>query len=369
METLLGNDLVINEDYCNLSCQYCLTGQSNLKQSHREQLIFQTPKRDFYRDAEPLKDRLCTIIDRFPTRFRTPLIKITGGEIFLVDGIIDFIIACALRFDVVVVQTNGILVKEVDLAQLATYPNIVLQISLDSHLYHGNSFRVAQKALHNKILRRISMLLESGIPCEIYTVLNDRNITELPAFAEWLMQFQPNVQLFPFPVRGPDADRFAIQKGQISILKSFVNQYNTYVNILPPKPYFDRLLRFFHDGERQFSCHLPRLIASTFSDGTITACPNIWFSNLGNVLDNSWEDASKRMGDTGLYRALLASRPRLQACKHCYTPWDILSMYFDNEITLDELCASPVYRPQTIRHFIEDKKRAYLAQTDRGVVV
>ena len=45
--------------------------------------------------------------------------------------------------------------------------------------------------------------------------------------------------------------------------------------------------------------------------------------------------AAKKIEETGLYKALLAERPRLSACHGCFTPWDTLSMYFDDEITLD----------------------------------
>ncbi|MBD2830395.1 hypothetical protein ID875_27330 [Streptomyces globisporus] len=57
------------------------------------------------------------------------------------------------------------------------------------------------------------------------------------------------------------------------------------------------------------------------------------------------EDTLSRVGESGLYQALLADRPRLDACKGCFTPWDTLSMYFDDEITLDELCSAPTYSP------------------------
>jgi hypothetical protein len=70
-----------------------------------------------------------------------------------------------------------------------------------------------------------------------------------------------------------------------------------------------------------------------------------------------------------MYRALLAPKPRLRACRGCFTPWDTLSMYFEDEITLDELCAAPTYAPPRIRSLIESRKHAYDEARRRGVDV
>ena len=58
MESLLGNDLVINEDSCNLTS---------------------------------LSGRVDAVSDRMRGRFRMPLLKVTGGEVFVVRGIMDFL--------------------------------------------------------------------------------------------------------------------------------------------------------------------------------------------------------------------------------------------------------------------------------------
>lgn len=357
--SLLGNDLVINENDCNLSCKYCLTGQSNLKQSHREQLIFRPPRRDAYGIATPLRNRVDTIIDRIAQNSGVPLLKITGGEIFLVANIIELIETAATRFPSVVVQTNASLIRPDHVKRLARLRNLTLQISLDSHIFEGNSLRVPRRDLHEKILSKIVVLLETGFPTEIYTVLNERSADHLLDFIDWLDGFATDLQLFAFPIRGPESDRFAMRPDQISIIQTLADRRRRYERILPPKPYFDRLLRFFTNGERTFRCHLPRLVISSFSDGTVTACPNIWFSELGSVLSDGWQETMSTVGQTLLYRALLGPRPRLDACKRCYTPWDLLSMYIDDEISLDDLCRSPIYRAPEVRRYLAEAKARY----------
>jgi MoaA/NifB/PqqE/SkfB family radical SAM enzyme len=359
-ETLLGNDLVINEDSCNLSCNYCLTGQSNLKEGHRLKLIFDPPKRDTYTPGAELEHRVNTVADRLRSRFEMPLLKVTGGEIFLVKGIMDFLRRESPNYEVLVVQTNGVLVNEDHLAQLREIGNVVLQVSLDSHLFHGNSYRVQKQNLHDKVVRAISAILDSGLPCEVYGVLNDRSVTELADFAAWLGTFKNPPVFFPFPIRGPDAEEFKVREDQVHLLDEFVDRYEEFSSALPPKAYFNRLLSFYHEGKRTFRCHLPRLVVSTFSDGVVTPCPNIWFSDMGKVLDEDWTEVLDKVGETGMYKALLAERPRLSACHGCFTPWDTLSMYFDDEITLDELCAAPTYSPEPIRRMLETAKQDYV---------
>jgi MoaA/NifB/PqqE/SkfB family radical SAM enzyme len=370
-KVMLGNDLVVNEDSCNLSCEYCLTGQSNLKDSHRLQLIFQPPKRDTYAPGTELAGRIDTVADRLRTRFDLPLLKVTGGEIFVVKGIMDFLEKEAAKYDVLVVQTNAMLVKDEHLERFKSWGNVVMQVSLDSHLPFGNSYRVQNESLHDKLVAAVTRILRSGLPTEIYAVLNSRSVTELESFAAWLSGFRPRPVLFPFPVRGPDSEQFKVRPDQVSLIESFIGKYEEFAAILPPRAYFERLRRFYAEGRRNFRCHLPRLVVSTFSDGVVTPCPNIWFSDMGNVLhDGPVEPGGPdpvldRVGETGMYKALLAHRPRLTACHGCFTPWDTLSMYFDDEITLSELCAAPTYAPDRIRALLAQLKSEYVRDRDR----
>lgn len=359
-QSLIGNDLVINEDSCNLSCTYCLTGQSNLKEGHRLKLIFEPPKKDFYGNGSDLGRRIDNVSERLRTRFDLPLLKVTGGEIFLVQGIMDFLEQEAPKYDVLVVQTNGVLVKEEHLEKFRSWGNVVLQVSLDSHLPYGNSYRVPTPSLQKKVVEAIRAILESGLPVEIYSVLNDRSVEEMDQFAEWLMGFDPRPTYFPFPVRGPDSATFQVRPDQVHHIEEFVARYDEFAPVIPPRAYFRRLLSFYHEGKRTFRCHLPRLVVSTFSDGVVTPCPNIWFTDMGNTLEDNWHEVLNRVGETGLYQALLAERPRLTACHGCFTPWDTLSMYFDDEITLDELCAAPTYAPDRIRRLLAEMKQDYV---------
>jgi MoaA/NifB/PqqE/SkfB family radical SAM enzyme len=218
-------------------------------------------------------------------------------------------------------------------------------------------------------MRRIEAILDSGLPVELYSVLNDRSVIEMEPFAEWLAARRQRPIYFPFPVRGPDSERFKVRPEQVVHVERFVQRYGDFADsqILPPRAYFARLLSFYHEGRRTFRCHLPRLVISTFSDGVVTPCPNIWFSDMGNLLEDDYLKSLSQVGTSAMYQALLAPRPRLKACHGCFTPWDTLSMYFEDEITLDELCAAPTYAPPRIRAMLADRKRQYDESVRMGV--
>ncbi|CAK2440262.1 Radical SAM protein [Vibrio crassostreae] len=360
-EQILGNDLVINEDACNLGCHYCLTGQSNMKAAHGKQLIFEPPIADEYGEDTELGKRLNMIVERVNAKLTPPLIKLTGGEVFLIKGIITFIEKMAKQHVSVIVQTNALPLNEEKIRRLASLENLTIQVSLDSNVYEGNSYRVNSEKLHDKLMGRIFSVINAGIPTEIYAVLNDRSTNYLKELVQWCGSFGGDnlPQLFPFPVRGPDSDKYKVQPEQYHLVDAFQDMLEEYSEVLPPKAYLERLSSFYHQGRRSWQCHLPRLVISTFSDGVSTPCPNIWFHNMGNLTDDSqWQTALAKVNNSGFYDLLLSSRPRLSACHGCFTPWDTLSLYFEDVISLEELCRAPSYASAAIRQLLVKKKSA-----------
>lgn len=358
---MLGNDLVINESACNLSCSYCLTGQSNLKAAHESQLIFKLPIIADYRKDEEFSRRLKSIVERVDKKFAPPILKLTGGEIFIVKGIMSFIEEVAAFHDVVIVQTNGLPLTDEKIERLSALGNITVQISLDSSVYDGNSHRVQSAAIHEKVLDRIARVASSGLPLEIYGVLNDRSAPYLRDFVEWCCSFDDNPpQLFPFPVRGPDCESFAVRPDQYHHVEALEAMLPAAAHVLPPLPYLQRLSAFYKDGLRSWRCHLPRLVLSTFDDGVVTPCPNIWFHKMGDLTAENWEASLDKVNATAFYDLLLGERPRLSACKGCFTPWDTISLYFDDLITLDQLCRAPSYAAPRVRELLAAKKREYV---------
>ncbi|MDH5731963.1 MAG: hypothetical protein OEZ58_23515, partial [Gammaproteobacteria bacterium] len=144
------------------------------------------------------------------------------------------------------------------------------------------------------------------------------------------------------------------------LIKNLPSLLPKYSHVLPPEKYLERLISFYYKGHRSWRCHLPRLVISTFDDGVATPCPNIWFHESGNVMKDDWKQTLNQVNNTGFYELLLGERPRLDACKGCFTPWDTLSLYFEDEISIDELCRAPSYGMPVVRQLLIDKKNEYL---------
>jgi MoaA/NifB/PqqE/SkfB family radical SAM enzyme len=360
VNTLLANDLVIQEDNCNLSCKYCLTGQSMYKQGHLDKMIFQPPRKSDCGEGTPLRSRIDKVVSATQQHLGLPILKITGGEIFLVKGMIELIQELSAKFATLVVQTNGVLLSQEYLELMSSLGNICLQISLDGTSYQANAYRSNTLELHTKIYSRLDRIFRFGIPTEIYCVLNDQSMPELENTLNDLKQYGEHLSVFPFPVRGPDRGQFDAKPDQVPVLRRIWENYDSFQPVMPPKAYWRRLMSFYQEGGRTFRCHLPRFAFTTFDDGFVTSCPNIWFNKIGNVVTDQQETAVlERIGRTTFHELLLAPKPRLDACRACFTPWDTLSMFMDGEITLDELCSTPMYRAPATRARLQEIAQKY----------
>lgn len=354
------NDLVIQEDTCNLACEYCLTGQSQFKEAHSLLKIFEAPRKLTCEPGSELHQRLLRILDA--TRDHdVPVVKISGGEVMLIRGILRFIEELSARYETVVVLTNGVPLSDRRLARLSELGNVVLQLSLDSTRFHGNSYRVRTPEIHDAFFRRVERILDAGLPTEIYQVLNDRSIEDFASTCEDLARWAGHVSLFPFPVRGPLRDRFLVRPEQVAPFLAVLNDAGRYAGLLPSAPYRRRLARFLGDGERRFRCHLPRIAFTSFDDGSVTSCPNIWFNQVGNFITQPAAEVLNDLTASPFRRLLLAERPRIDACKACFTPWDPLSLYFEGELTLEQLAEVPVYRGNRTRRRLHEIRSAYQA--------
>lgn len=354
----LVNDLVISEENCNMSCSYCLTDTSTFKESHREHPIRKPPKiLNYHKDLKGILDR---IMDRTLEHFDIPILKVSGGEVMLIKDIMDFFRREASRYKVLQILTNGIMLEESVLDEFRSWGNVVLQVSIDHHTLNGNQYRITKQSLQDRLLKRIDLVVQKGIPLELYCVLTDVNIHILDEFLEYLMRYKGKVMIFPFPVRGPSRELFYPKQEQLVGIERILYNYDRYVGIVPPKAYFQRLLQFLKDGKRTFGCSLARMVFSTFSDGSITSCPNIWFNHLGNLTTSDYGKVLDKIESSPFYKMIVVDKPRLSACKACFTPWDMLGLYIDGLITIDELCQSPTYQHPEIRYRLIELKEKIL---------
>lgn len=355
------NDFVIKEDSCNLACEYCLTGQSQFKEDHSLQLIFNPPTPSSCLPGTEMHSRIQNVLDAIDTQ-NIPVIKISGGEVMLVRGIMELIEDLSRRYETVVLLTNGLLLTDAKLQKLIDLGNVVLQLSLDATRYAGNSYRVTAPKIQDALMERFDRIMRSGLDVEIYTVINDRSVVALEETVQDLLPYAETTTVFPFPVRGPTRGPFFPKPEQIQHLRPLLDKYDEYAAILPSYPYLQRLWRFFTEEGRDFGCHLPRIAFTSFDDGVVTSCPNIWFNNAGNLLEKPAGEIFPEMANSGFRQLLLAEKPRIDACKACFTPWDPVSLYFEGQLTIEEVARVPIYRGPRTQARLAEIRDAYYAE-------
>lgn len=347
---LLINDFVIKEEVCNMRCQYCLTGTSLFEKTT---LAEEQEKKLVYSEGTQLQNNLDEITNRIYKRFKPAILKISGGEILLIKGIVDFLKKHSGNYKRVQLLTNGILLTTNIVKELSLIPNLCLQISLDHHTMEGNFYRTQNKEMLLKILSNLNYAVSLGINIEINCVLNDKNTHIIPSFANFLLKYRGYVMLLPFPVRGRMKNKFMPKDEQLKGVYTLIKEYDIYCEILPPKKYLEFLYEFLCTGCRRNKCNFPQMALGSFDDGNITPCANYWFSSFGSVL-NRRDTALDKIGKDKIYNVLCNSKHLLSECEQCFTPWEILNLYVEGIISLDELKKVPLYSFEGVEKYLED---------------
>lgn len=320
-------DLVIAEDRCNLSCAYCLTATATrMDATPGGRRLDLSPRGDW-------GGRVLRTIARLARQDVTTL-KISGGELLMHAGAVDVVMAAAALFERVVVLTNGVFLTTAVRARLRRIPNLVLQVSLDSVVPEGNAYRIPSAKAHAKVLARIDDAFAAGIRGEVYAVVSDRSAPHLAATVRHFAAAE-GVRVLPFPVRGIGRQGFAAK--DVGGIREVLAMAPDYAGTLPHPAYLEELVAFHGTGGRRLRCGLPRVAFSVFDDGTVGDCPNIWFERH----DPGTGTVAEVVGRSRLRPLLLADRPRLEACRACMTPWDILNLYLDGRVPLAAVAALP----------------------------
>lgn len=359
----LVNDLVVMEDVCNANCQYCLTSGSEFKEKHHLNMADDKPEfhldklkleENIYRDGSRLKDNLKQLLDHLDRAISPYILKISGGEIFLVKGIMDFIREAATKYKRIQILTNGTLLTDEIIRELSKINNLSMQISLDGHAPELNRYRSSSTKVLQRIKENIRKCCVAGLNTEINCVLTDTNIEGIYSFAEYLSRYE-NVLFLPYPVRGPYIDKFIPAKTQLGELKRLIEDYTRFQCILPPRMYFEELYRYLQTGIIGSPCLVPQMILQSFDDGIISPCPNVWFISLGNMLKEEAQTIGK-IERGQLPKIVMKRRSRVKECTNCFTPWEIINLYLRNKISDGELSAIFLYNDESILRFLKERK-------------
>ncbi len=354
LKKILFADFVIAEDNCNMACQYCLTGSSNFKETHKN---MGNKKHLEYVEGSVLKEKIDNITELLDAHFDIGILKVSGGEIFLIRNIVEYFKAHAKKPKIIQILTNGLFIKESDLDELKTIENVCFQLSLDHHTLVGNGYRSKDEGALKKILDSIDRIAAHDIPLEINCVLTDKNTAVLKDFADYFMKYKgKKVMLLPFPVRGVERDKFYPKQEQLDSIQELITSYDTYKEILPPKTYLKSLYEFLKTGHRKTACMIPKCSIGVFDDGIITPCPNYWFTSLGSVLEEKPEQVIDKVRTDKIYRLLLHKNNGITECDKCFTPWEILNLYKAGELSWEELVTVPSYQFIGINEYLEEEE-------------
>lgn len=346
---LLFNDYVCFFDKCNFRCDYCLNKLKpneteiwkQTDQSVEEKHLFMRGRQLSY-DSET-KKMMDKTVDRFSEIIDTPILRISGGEILAIKDIEKFIEKYHEKYAVVQIVTNGFFLVPALIERFRKLNNIHIHLSLDGHTLEMNKKRVKSQEIQDRLLDNLEACVDSGLNIEIGSVLTNQNTKEFSTYLDYLMKYKNKITVLPSPVRGNDFVQYFPSKEDVLGFHRVLDNYDKYSSILPPKVYIRELIEFLERKKRGTACHIPRVAIQSVENGSITPCPNGWTLQLGNVNAENYEEITYKIGSESIYDILLQKRPRLNYCKECFTAYDIVNLYFNDQITIEELSQYPLY--------------------------
>ena len=352
----LLNDMVIEEQLCQMRCSYCLTEEYNLLMNVPDaRLRLTTDRRADWLD----------ILDRYHRTVDSPILRLSGGEFFWLRGSTEFVQEASARYETVQVITNGVFLTSQRLAALAALGNCQLNISLDGHTLELNRHRLPPKQhrLHDVIMRNLDAAVEAGIRLEIQTVLTDANVQGQLDFVEFLHErYAGRVTLYFFPVRGETALRMGPPPGDH--LRPIVDRYDEFADVLPPRSYVRHVADQLAAGERTLPCFVTAAMVQLFGQGDVSACPHAWVEPMGNLIQQP-DLIPETFGTHKHYDLFMHDRPRFSFCKTCATPSDVVNLYFLGHVSDAEIAATPLYSGPRSQARLSELREALRPVADR----
>jgi len=315
-------DMVVFGSVCNLRCAYC-------RGFHPREPLQDVPGGERHRFEKTLA-RLSNVTD-------TPILKLSGGELFMRKEAPEIIRWAAARFPLVQVLSNGVQLSRQHLDDLKGLGNVHLQLSLDGHTPETNRARSANPLITSRILSALEHAVCIGLAVEINCVLTRYNTGSLASFADYLANLPgpgPRPTLFPRPVRGAPRDTLAATLPQIQAFESFAMQYARRPE-LPPSPYLERVAEILR-GPRVRPCYIPFFVLGAEACGDIRACTVGGMPMVGNVRKGS--QTIRQLRDKRHY----SPRETYHPCSDCINQYELANMLVDRVVSRDSLRQVPL---------------------------
>ena len=199
-----------------------------------------------------------------------------------------------------------------------------------------------------KIVDLIKWLGNKGHFVEISAVLTDHNIAYLPDFARFVFREFANTILYPFPVRFSEYN-ISNTSENISFIEKAWNAVP--LGILPPVGYKEQLIEVIQNNKTT-KCYLPLIVLSVCEDGFMPFCPCGIISDHGNIFDKK-HLSPPSINDLVIKRVMDLKE---QKCKSCFTHFDIINLFFENKISLQEVSQCGIFQDSRMNKLLESFK-------------
>lgn len=361
---MLFNDYVIKFDVCNFRCEYCLnllepkntelwmdTKQKMIEEHDhykRDILADELRNENVYECQNELGKRINRMLDSFEDIIDTPILRLSGGELFAIRNIEEFIEERGKRYAVVQIVTNGYYLDEKLIARLKKCGNVHIHFSLDGHTLEMNRKRVKNQQVQERLLQNLDMLIQNNIPVEVNSVMSNANTKDYLDFLDYLLRYEGKLTAFPSPIRGVELEEHQPDFESTQIFEKIADAYTNYSRILPPKQYFERLAVFYKDGNRKDQCFLPEFCIQSLDDGMLTPCALGWTKQLGNLFAEDLKTVQDRIGHDKLYKLLCSEKIRMDYCKKCYSTYEVCNLFFNGMLSIEDMRRMPLYSDQRV---------------------
>lgn len=354
-------DLRIIEEFCNSKCEYCEgyyhTPYSRVKLVKGMIMPEEwSKKRNINSNVESTLPRNPSLIDFFSLAekvikkinesFSVDILKISGGEITLFDGLTDFIDSIHANYKAIQILTNGVILSDDSIRRYKEMGNITFQISIDGYDLISNYSRTHQESVTKKVLSNIDKIASSGMGIELNTVLTKYNTDKFENFLNYLSKYE-NLIVFPRPVRGEPQKELKSSKNQITVFEDVViHDYKRFSKNLPPLAYLQRVVDSLQGKITNNRCYVPNVIISCDNYGTIEKCPIVN------------EPANANCNVLGNYILNTSQINKVRHCQNCLTQYDIFNLYMNNIISEDDLRKIPSLKFKDIINNLGKMKEA-----------
>ncbi|MFN3656728.1 MAG: radical SAM protein [Pseudolabrys sp.] len=344
MQRFLYHDLIIAGNWCNLKCSYC-TSVADADYYGKDTSASRSRRGATIAVADVLE-----MVDGMRRHVDAPVMKVSGGELFLLANALELIEELSTRYAHVQVLTNGTELTRDLVVRIAALGNVSFNLSLDGHTPAMNAMRWRSANIGRRVDDAFAAMVAECDRVEITSVISDANAGAFPDFLAHLQRQPAEFVVIPIPVRGIHADRLFTQETRVRFAR-LLRDLGAYDDVLGPAAYCRALADFLEhqQSQRRQRCHLAAAAIQLFDTGAVTPCPVGWTAEIGNMKKEGADAVMQRVGVHTMYDLLTRDRPRVPVCRNCFSQADVLNLYIEGAIDLDEIARMPMYRSQPAR--------------------